>query len=100
MRQRAQPCRPSRHAHHLSDAADGVARVWRLDAVSAAQSGLYVIVNVCFWHIAAFAATQHFVAYWSNNGQRSGLALNGSAANDPKRTFASAGRPIRTRRAV
>jgi hypothetical protein len=22
-------------------------------------------VNVCFWHIAAFAATQHFVGYWT-----------------------------------
>jgi hypothetical protein len=27
------------------------------------------------------------VGYWTNNGQRSGLELNWSAANDPKRTF-------------
>jgi hypothetical protein len=29
-----------------------------------------------------------FVAYWTNNGQRAALGLNGSAAIDPKRTLA------------
>src|ERR1022692_410105 len=33
--------------------------------------------------MTAFAATHHFVACWSNNGQRAALGLNGSAANDP-----------------
>jgi hypothetical protein len=40
-------------------------------------------LNVCFWHIAAFAATHHFVAYWSNNGQRFAQKLNRCAAIDP-----------------
>jgi hypothetical protein len=38
------------------------------------------------WHKASFAATHHFVAYWSNNGQRLTLGPDSSAANDPKRT--------------
>jgi hypothetical protein len=44
--------------------------------------------NVAYWHIAAFAAPQKFVAYWTNNGQRAALALNGSAANDPTAALA------------
>jgi hypothetical protein len=23
------------------------------------------LINVCYWHVAAFAATHHFVAYWA-----------------------------------
>ena len=34
-----------------------------------------------------FAAPQHFVRYWTNNGQRSARRLNSSAANDPARTI-------------
>jgi hypothetical protein len=33
-------------------------------------------------------APQHFVAYWSNNGQRSVRTLTGSAAIDPTATLA------------
>jgi hypothetical protein len=44
------------------------------------------LTNVAYWHIATFAATHHFVAYWGNSGQRSARRLNGSAANDPKQT--------------
>ena len=39
--------------------------------------------DVAYWHFAAFAATHHFVAYWTNNGQTVTLGLNGSTANDP-----------------
>jgi hypothetical protein len=42
-----------------------------------------VDANVAYWHIAAFAATHHFVAYWSNNGQLRTSALICYAANDP-----------------
>lgn len=48
MRKRAEPCRQSGHAHHLSHAADGVAGLWNLDAIPAAQSGLHVIMSTCF----------------------------------------------------
>ena len=34
-----------------------------------------------------FAAPQHFVRYWSNNGQVSIFARDGLSANDPKRTL-------------
>jgi len=40
------------------------------------------------WHFAAFAALQKFVAYWTNNGQRTTLGLNKYAANDPTATLA------------
>jgi hypothetical protein len=40
------------------------------------------------WHIAAFAATHHFVAYWSNNGQSFAQKLNRCAAIDPSATLA------------
>jgi hypothetical protein len=46
-----------------------------------------VSCQVCWWHFAAFAAPQKFVAYWTNNGQWAALGLIGSAANDPKRTL-------------
>jgi hypothetical protein len=32
--------------------------------------------DVGCWHMTAFAATHHFVACWSNNGQRAALMLN------------------------
>jgi hypothetical protein len=38
-------------------------------------------------HIASFAATHHFVAYWSNNGQWPKLALNWSVAIVPEPTL-------------
>jgi hypothetical protein len=34
-----------------------------------------------------FAAPQHFVGYWINNGHWAALKLNGSAAIDPERTL-------------
>ena len=43
------------------------------------------------WHIATFAATHHFVAYWDNNGQRSVRKLNRYAAIDP---YATSGKPL------
>jgi hypothetical protein len=39
--------------------------------------------DVAYWHIAAFAAPQTFVGYWTNNGQKATQRLNGSAAIDP-----------------
>jgi hypothetical protein len=33
----------------------------------------------------AFAAPHQLGRYWTNNGQRAALALNGSVANDPSR---------------
>ena len=41
---------------------------------------------VRFWHIATFRCAAKFVAYWTNNGQRAVLGLNGSVANDPNRS--------------
>ena len=35
------------------------------------------------WHKADNPTVPAFVGYWTNNGQRSALGLNGSAANDP-----------------
>jgi hypothetical protein len=32
--------------------------------------------DVCEWHVAAFAAMHHLGRDWSNNGQRSILALD------------------------
>jgi hypothetical protein len=40
------------------------------------------------WHIAAFTATHHFVAYWTNSGQTLARRLDSSAANDPTATLA------------
>jgi len=40
--------------------------------------------NVAYWHLAPFRCVAKLVVYWTNNGQRSALALNGSVANDPK----------------
>ena len=44
--------------------------------------------NVGYWHMTAFAASQIFVGYWGNNGQRSVRRLNRYAAIDPKRSLA------------
>jgi hypothetical protein len=44
--------------------------------------------NVAYWHFAALAAPQNLGRYWTNNGQRAALALNGSAAIDPSATLA------------
>jgi hypothetical protein len=38
------------------------------------------------WHIASFSCAAKFVGYWTNNGQRSVLGLNGSAAIDQSAT--------------
>jgi CheY-like chemotaxis protein len=38
--------------------------------------------RVRLWHKASFAATHHFVACWSNNGQRLALGPDSSAAID------------------
>jgi hypothetical protein len=43
-------------------------------------------LDVCSWHIAAFAATQHLRRDWTNNGQTSILVRDGYDVNDPKRT--------------
>src|SRR5262245_37216265 len=65
MRQRTQRCHQPRHANHLSNAADGIVRLWHLDAISAPQPGLYVIIrpasgprrdHVRFWPIRDIAA--------------------------------------------
>src|ERR1017187_9211288 len=40
-------------------------------------------------HLAAFAALQKFGRYWTNSGQRSASAPNGSVAIDPKQTAAT-----------
>jgi hypothetical protein len=40
-----------------------------------------------YWHLADNPAAPAFVRYWSNSGQKSALARNGSVANDPKRTY-------------
>jgi hypothetical protein len=37
--------------------------------------------------MTSFAATHHFVAYWSNNGHRLILARDGLSAFDPKQTI-------------
>src|ERR1017187_2298286 len=37
---------------------------------------------VADWHIASFRCAAKLVAYWTNNGERSGLVLNGSVAID------------------
>jgi hypothetical protein len=57
--------------------------------VSPANPILNRLMSAC-WHIAAFAAPQHSGRYWSNSGQMSARALNGSVANDPKRTLNAA----------
>jgi hypothetical protein len=41
------------------------------------------------WHIASFAALQHFVRYWSNSGQRWIFARDGLSAFDPSRRFST-----------
>ena len=45
--------------------------------------------DVGYWHVAAFRCAAKSVGYWTNNGQRSVLTLDGYAAKDPKRTFQS-----------
>jgi hypothetical protein len=40
------------------------------------------------WHLADNPTAPVFVRYWSNNGQRVVLALNGSVANDTTATLA------------
>ena len=42
-------------------------------------------MNVAVWHLTDKPTAPEFVAYWTNNGQRSVVALNGSAANDHER---------------
>src|ERR1039457_4207659 len=42
------------------------------------------------------AALQQFGRYWTNNGQREAPGLNGSAANDPKRTNVGSDVPVGT----
>jgi hypothetical protein len=32
--------------------------------------------DLCSWHIAAFAAPQHFGGYWGHSGHRNGIAAN------------------------
>ena len=55
--------------------------------VRARANALGATLDVCSWHVAAFAATHHFVAYWTNNGQVQASALISYAANDPKPRF-------------
>jgi len=38
-----------------------------------------------YWHLADNPTVPAFVGYWTNNGQRAELGLNGSAAIDPYR---------------
>jgi hypothetical protein len=45
--------------------------------------------DVGFWYIASFRCAARLVAYWTNNGHRSALGLNGSAANDSSATLAA-----------
>jgi hypothetical protein len=40
-----------------------------------------------YWHFADKPTAPDFVAYWTNNGQRSALTLNRYAAIDPLRHF-------------
>jgi hypothetical protein len=44
--------------------------------------------RVRYWHIASFCCVAKFGRYWTNNGQRSVLTLDGYAANDPSATLA------------
>jgi hypothetical protein len=44
--------------------------------------------NVAYWHLTEISVAPAFVRFWSNSGDWPGLALNGSVANDPKRTLA------------
>jgi hypothetical protein len=39
-----------------------------------------------YWHFADKPTAPGFVAYWTNNGQRAALGLNGSVADDPNET--------------
>jgi hypothetical protein len=39
--------------------------------------------DVDLWHKADIRCAAKFVGYWTNNGQRSVLTLDGYAANDP-----------------
>jgi hypothetical protein len=45
--------------------------------------------NVRYWHLASFRCAAKFGRYWRHSGHCSALALNGSVAIDPKRTFRS-----------
>src|SRR5450756_1777241 len=44
--------------------------------------------NVGFWHLTDKPPAPEFVAYWTNNGQKSAQGLNLSAAIDPTATLA------------
>jgi hypothetical protein len=47
-----------------------------------------VVANVRLWHLTDKSTAPGFVAYWTNNGQRSALGLDLSAAIDPYATWA------------
>jgi len=42
--------------------------------------------DVGYWHLTDKPTAPIFVAYWTNNGQKSAQGLNGSAAFDPKQS--------------
>jgi len=68
-----------------------IARLGRAIVISSYRQTLGIRAHVCrllMWHFAAFRCAAKLVAYWANNGHRSALALDGSAANDPQRTSA------------
>jgi hypothetical protein len=44
------------------------------------------LAHVAYWHLADVPTAPAFVRFWSNGGQWLALALDGSAAIDPKRT--------------
>jgi hypothetical protein len=44
--------------------------------------------DVAYWHLVDKPTAPAFVRYWTNNGQRATLGLDGSVANDPKQTCA------------
>jgi hypothetical protein len=66
---------------------NGIIRISRGGKGHAAQFDV-VGYDVSYWHLADNPATPAFVRYWSKSGHWSALALIGSVAIDPKRTFA------------
>src|SRR5476649_1219761 len=46
-----------------------------------------VLTNVRLWHLASFRTHVSNSHYWMHRGHRSAPTLNGSVANDPKRTW-------------
>ena len=42
--------------------------------------------DVAYWHLTTIPSVFVFGRYWSNSGHRAALTLDGSVANDPKRT--------------